>query len=131
MSSTSRCGGDRVANGEDTFPKDGLPSRPVHFTPEENEFWTLLLRQIPNELLRTVDAHQLQSLCENMAMRNKYYSTLKKDPLDKTVFSHWMRCVQQIARLSPVFGLGPIDRRRMKLGVQSGGDDADDWENES
>lgn len=130
MSATSRSGGDRVANGDDTFPKDGLPSRPSHFGKEENEFWTLLLGQLPNDLLRRVDAHQLQSLCENMAMRDKYYRELKNDPLDKTVFSHYMRCVQQIGRLSPVFGLGPIDRRRMKIAAPAEVDDVDNWENE-
>lgn len=130
MSSTSRCGGDRVANGEDSFPKDGLPSRPSHFTPKENEFWTMLLSQLPNDLLRRVDAHQLQSLCESMAQRDNYYALLRERPLDKTVFSHWMRCVQQIARLSPVFGLGPIDRRRMKVVTAEAIDDIDEWEND-
>lgn len=130
MVATNRSGGDRVANGQDTFPLDGLPSRPAHFDKDENEFWTLLLSQLPNELLRRVDAHQLQSLCENMAMRNKYYAELKRDPLDKTVFSHYMRCVQQIGRLSPVFGLGPIDRRRMKIDAKAADDDADEWETE-
>lgn len=63
-------------------------------------------------------------------MRDKYYAELQRDPLDKTVFSHYMRCVQQIGRLSPVFGLGPIDRRRMKIATAQPGDDADDWESE-
>lgn len=115
MSGTSRSGGDRVANGEDTFPKDGLPSRPAHFDREHNEIWTMLMSQIPNDLLRRVDAIQLQSLCESIVSRNKYYKLVGDDPLDKTAFSHWMRCTQQIQRLSPVFGLGPLDRRRMKL----------------
>lgn len=115
MAGTSRSGGDRVANGEDTFPKDGLPSRPAHFDKEHNECWTLLMSQIPNDLLRRVDAHQLQSLVENIVSRNVYYKLLCDDRLDKTVFSQWMRATQQIQRLSPIFGLGPLDRRRMKL----------------
>lgn len=111
----SRSGGDRVANGEDSFPNDGLPSRPTRFTKEENEYWTALLNQIPNEILRRVDCHQLATLCECMALRDKLYPQVNADLLDKTLFSHYMRTVQQIQRLSPVFGLGPIDRRRMKL----------------
>ena len=122
-------GGDRVANGTDTFPQDGLPSRPTRFDEAENQYWTTLLSQLPNEILRRVDAHQLTSLCESMAMRDKYYAELKKDPLDKTIFSHWMRCVQQIQRLSPVFGLGPIDRRRMKIEQQPEDDAAEEWSN--
>lgn len=115
MSGTSRSGGDRVANGDDTFPHDGLPSRPVRFSKDENEYWTTLLSQIPNELLRRVDSHQLSTLCECMALRDMLYPQVKADLLDKALFSHYMRAVQQIQRLSPVFGLGPIDRRRMKL----------------
>lgn len=130
MTATSRSGGDRVANGEDSFPRDGLPSRPSDFGEEHNKIWTQLMSQIPNELLRRVDAVQLQSLCENIVERNAYYKLLQKDRLDKTIFSHWMRCTQQIARLSPVFGLGPLDRRRMKLSGTQESDDADDWENE-
>lgn len=123
----TRSGGDRVANGEDTFPRDGLPSRPTHFDKDHNEVWTMLMGQIPNELLRRVDATLLQSLCENIVSRNAYYKLLLADRLDKTVFSHWMRSTQQIQRLSPVFGLGPIDRRRMKLAPQEEEDDAEEW----
>lgn len=127
MPGTSRSGGDRVANGEDTFPRDGLPSRPASFSVAENEYWTLLLDQIPNELLRRVDTHQLRTLCECMSLRDRLFATLTADPLDKTVFSHYMRTVQQIQRLSPVFGLGPIDRRRMKLANVQEEDNEDEW----
>ena len=130
MVATSRSGGDRVANGQDTFPKDGLPSRPAHFDGEHNEVWTQLMSQIPNDLLRRVDAIQLQSLVENIVSRNAYYKLLIDDRLDKTAFSHWMRATQQIQRLSPIFGLGPLDRRRMKLEQQGELDDIDEWENE-
>ena len=123
----SNSGGDRVANGEDTFPKDGLPSRPASFTKAENEYWTLLLSQLPNELLRRVDAHQLRSLCECMVMRDRYYQLLQAAPDDKTIFSHWMRSTQQIQRLSPVFGLGPLDRRRMKVAAEQEQDSVESW----
>jgi hypothetical protein len=127
MPGTSRSGGDRVANGQDSFPQDGLPSRPSTFSEAENKYWTSLLDQIPNELLRRVDCHQLRTLCECMALRDRLYKTLSNDPLDKTVFSHYIRTVQQIQRLSPVFGLGPIDRRRMKLEQQEP-EDEDEWQ---
>lgn len=126
MPGTSRSGGDRVANGADTFPRDGLPSRPETFSKQENVYWTSLLDQLPNEILRRVDSHQLRTLCECMALRDRLYKTLSVDPLDKTVFSHYMRTVQQIQRLSPVFGLGPIDRRRMKV-EQADESEDDDW----
>lgn len=115
MSGTTRSGGDRVANGEDTFPRDGLPSRPMGLSKPETEYWTQLLSQLPNEILRRVDVHQLRSLCECLAARDDYIKLLRDNRLDKDCFSHYMRTVQQIAKLSPVFGLGPIDRRRMKV----------------
>ena len=123
----ARSGGDRVANGSDSFPQDGLPSRPAAFSKAENEYWTTLLDQIPNDLLRRVDSHQLRTLCECMALRDKLYQLVADDPLDKTVFSHYLRTVQQIQRLSPVFGLGPIDRRRMKLEPQEE-ESHDEWQ---
>lgn len=130
MSGTARSGGDRVANGQDTFPRDGLPSRPEGMSKEENKFWTLLLNQIPNELLRRIDAHQLQSLCECMALRAVYIKQLRADPLDRNLLNAYLKAVTFIKQLSPVFGLGPIDRRRMKLDQQPQGDDADEWGNE-
>lgn len=60
-----------------------------------------------------------------MAMRDAIYPDLKADLLDKTLFSHYMRTVQQIQKLSPVFGLGPIDRRRMKIETEQ--EDEEDW----
>jgi len=126
MSGTSRSGGDRVANGEDTFPRDGLPSRPSHFDKEHNEVWTRSLSQIPNELLRRVDAEQLQSLVESIVSRNTYYQALLKNRADKETFSLWMRSMQNIQKLSPVFGLGPLDRRRMKLSTQQ--EDESEWD---
>lgn len=126
MAGTARSGGDRVANGQDSFPADGLPSRPSEFSKDENKYWTVLLGQLPNELLRRIDCHQLRTLCECMALRDRLYQLLTLDPLDKTVFSHYMRTVQQIARLSPIFGLGPLDRRRMKID-NAAKEEEEDW----
>lgn len=120
-------GGDRVANGQDTFPVDGLPIKPEAMPMDESVYWDTLMDQIPDEILRRVDAHQLVSVCESLASRDAYYAELVKDRLDKNVFSMWMRSVQAIERLSRVFGMAPIDRRRMKL---SGGTDEgseDEW----
>lgn len=125
----SHSGGDRVANGIDTFPRDGLPSRPSCFDRGENEYWTLLMRQIPNELLRRVDAHQLRTLCECLALRDKLLPVLKEAATIPNL-SSYLRVVQQIQRLSPLFGLAPLDRRRMKIGAVEESDAASDWENE-
>jgi hypothetical protein len=126
MSGTTRSGGDRVANGEDTFPRDGLPSRPMGLSKAETEYWTQLLSQLPNEILRRVDVHQLKSLCECLAARDDLVKLMRDDRLDKDAFSHYMRTIQMIAKLSPVFGLGPIDRRRIKLATAQE-DTEDEW----
>lgn len=120
-------GGDRVANGQDTFPVDGLPIKPESLGLDESVYWDTLIDQLPEEILRRVDAHQLLSLCEYLASRDAYYALIQKDRTDKDSFSMWMRSAQALERLSRVFGLGPIDRRRMKLAnVQDDGDD-DEW----
>lgn len=126
MAGSARSGGDRVANGDDTFPRDGLPSRPMGLSKPETEYWTQLLSQLPNEILRRVDVHQLRSLCECLAGRDELSAAWKANRADKDIFSIYMRTIQQIGRLSPVFGLGPIDRRRMKLAVVEESDD-EEW----
>lgn len=120
-------GGDRVANGQDTFPVDGLPIKPELMPDDESVYWDTLMDQIPHEILRRVDVHQMVSLCGYLADRDRCYKARLNDPTDKDAFSQWMRDCQAIERASRVFGLGPIDRRRMKLAnVQDDGDD-DEW----
>lgn len=130
MPGTSRSGGDRVANGQDTFPRDGLPSRPPGLSKEENTYWTLLLDQIPNELLRRVDVHLLRKVCECMSLGDLYIKQLHQDPLGRHTLNSYLKVTAVVKQLSPVFGLGPIDRRRMKLEQQQAGDDADEWSSE-
>lgn len=123
-------GGDRVANGQDFYPQDGLPSRPNTFSKAENEYWTLLMSQIPNDLLRRVDSHQLRTLCELLVLRDTLIPVVHKNPIHSALMSHYLRVVQQIQRLSPLFGLAPLDRRRMKMDAPADVDSADAWETE-
>lgn len=126
MVATNRSGGDRVANGSDSFPHDGLPSRPTDLTKDENKIWTQLMSQIPNDLLRRVDSHNLKTVCELIALKDRLGKAMKADPQDMRIVAKYLSTCQQINRLSSQYGLSPIDRRRMKLEKQEEESD-DEW----
>lgn len=127
MAGTNRSGGDRVANGQDTFPRDGMPSRPLDLTKEEQELWTVLMSQIPNEFLRRVDSHQIKTLCELLAAKDRVAKAMKNDPEDMRIVRTYINVSQQLNRLSALYGLSPLDRRRMKIETEQSGDDEDEW----
>lgn len=126
MPATSRSGGNRTAS-DDNFPFDGVPSRPSPWGKEENEVWTTLLAQIPPELLRRSDAYQLKILCELIVRERKLAEQCRMDALDHKANRSHLQVSQHICRLSTMFGLSPIDRRRIRLQPQKPQDDADEW----
>lgn len=128
MPGTSRSGGNRTS-GEDNFPQTGLPSRPTDWRKDESEVWTHLINQIPHELLRAVDSYQLKILCELIVREKALAKLLRDDPTDLPVNRAHLQVAQQISKLSAMFGLSPIDRRRIRLQPQVPDDDADDWAN--
>jgi phage terminase small subunit len=129
MASTSRCGGNRTAS-DDNFPIDGLPSRPSDWGKAENEVWTKLMAQIPHELLRTADSYQLAILCDLIVRERKLAKLVRDDVADLPTNRAHLQVSQQISRLSAMFGLSPIDRRRIRLNPQSPTDEAEEWANE-
>jgi phage terminase small subunit len=129
MSATGK-GGNRVSNGQDTFPRDGLPSRPMTLTDAETKVWTSLMSQIPNELLRRIDAVQLTTLCELIVEKDELGKLMKEQRGNLPLVRTYINTAQQINRSSAMFGLSPIDRRRMKLEQVDEQDDIADWENE-
>lgn len=126
MVATNRSGGDRVANGQDSFPQDGLPSRPMDLAKDEMEVWSQLIDQIPNDLLRRVDAHNLKTICELICLKDRLGKSMKSDPEDMRYVAKYLSACQQINRLSGQYGLSPIDRRRMKLEPQEA-EEQDEW----
>jgi hypothetical protein len=127
MVATNRSGGDRVANGEDTFPRDGLPSRPMDLTKDQSQIWSDLMSQLPNEILRRVDSHNLKTMVILLWTRDQLAKVVTGDPQDLRSIAKLVSVSQQINRLSGQYGLSPIDRRRMKLAQVDNSDDADDW----
>ena len=119
-------GGNRVA-GDDGFPIDGIPQRPGTFTDAETAYWVQLIDQLPSGLLRRIDSHQLRTLCECLSLRDQLSREVNANPLDKAAFSHYLRTVQQIQRLSSVFGLAPLDRQRMRLPSTEEHAEGEEW----
>jgi phage terminase small subunit len=128
MASTTRNGGNRTS-GQDNFPVDGMPSRPSDWGKEESAVWTKLMSQIPAELLRSNDAYQLKILCELIVREARLAKLLRDDATDLPTNRAHLQVAQQISRLSAMYGLSPIDRRRIRLQPQEPTDDGDDWAN--
>lgn len=126
MVATNRSGGDRVANGDDTFPRDGLPSRPMGLTKDQSQIWTDLMSQLPNELLRRIDTVNMKSLVITIWSRDKLAEAVTNDPSDLKVFTKFLAASQAIIRLSSMYGMSPIDRRRMKIAQQQ--EEESEWD---
>jgi len=121
MAGSSRSGGNRTSS-DDNFPIDGLPAKPANWGRDEGAVWAQLLRQIPAELLRRVDAFQLKILCELVVRETHLAAACRVDPLSTAMTRSHLQTAQQIGRLSAMFGLSPIDRRRIRLEPTSEGD---------
>ena len=115
-------GGNRVS-ADDPFDPDGPPSRPKSLDEAENRYWTLLSEQIPERLLRRVDAHQLENLVNLLAMRDRIARAIKDDPGDLKSGRLFLQVVAQIGKLSVLFGLSPIDRQRLRIKSEPTADD--------
>lgn len=126
MAGTNTSGGDRVANGADTFPKDGQPSRPMDLTKEQTAYWSELVNQIPTEMLRRVDTHKLKNVCVLLATRDRLVKELETDT-DLKCVSKLVLVINAIKGHSALFGMSPLDRRRIKLEPQEEEDDAEEW----
>lgn len=110
-------GGNRVS-GDDPFPADSGPIRPKSLDSDENRYWTLLIEQIPERLLRSADAHQLASLVALLAMRDRLAILIKSDPSDLKSGRLFIQTIQAVGKLSVAFGLAPIDRQRLRIGFE-------------
>jgi len=84
------------------------------------------MNQIPNDLLRRVDSHNLKTVCELIALKDRLGLSMKNDPEDMRIVAKYLSTCQQINRLSSQYGLSPIDRRRMKLDAKDEESD-DEW----
>lgn len=123
-----RSGGDRRSSGEDEFPDDGLPQMPREFSGNLAILWNQLLDQIPANLLRGVDAHQLRILCVTIDQEAQLEKQMQDDPLDLHAKRCFLQMAQHVSRLSAQFGLSPVDRQRLDFS-EPVEDDATEWAN--
>ena len=114
MAASSASGGDRTL-GRDGFEMDGLPSMPKRLNEQEQAIWGQLLEQLPPTLLRKIDTHQLATLVELLAMKDRLAGFVKADATDLKSTRLYIQTSQQINRLSAMFGLDPVSRARLKL----------------
>lgn len=129
MAGTSRSGGNRTSS-DDNFPQTGLPEMPKEFRrrgSEEGKIWKRLMGEIPAELLRKIDAYQIRVLCSLIAREATLATQCQMDPADLQMNRAHLAVVSQIARLSAMFGLSPIDRRRIRMRPPEVQSDADEW----
>jgi hypothetical protein len=126
MPGTSRSG-RRPVFGGDCLPSDGRPELPAGSSPAFSAKWKALLEQLPPGVLRRVDGHLLRVLVALLVQSEELESSIEAEPNDLKLRRCFHQTVQQIARLSPMFGLSPLDRRRMKLEADTPGDDAEEW----
>lgn len=125
-----RSGGDRKTQSGDMFPRDGLPKPPKGMTKDERETWKQLLGQLPAEMLRGVDCHQLATLAECIVAKRRLKRAIDKDPLDLHLHRAWLQTAQHLDKLSRLFGLTPKDRQSIKF-EKVVHDDATEWMNDN
>ncbi len=72
--------------------------------------WKELLDQIPLQVLRRVDVHELRILSELRALSDALSATVATDPADHKAARLPLPTAQQIHRLNACFGLTSADR---------------------
>jgi phage terminase small subunit len=65
-----------------------------------------------------------------LVKKDEIAELMRSEPLNLPLVRAFANVAQQINRCSAMFGMSPIDRRRMKIETAAVGDDIDDWENE-
>lgn len=124
----NRSGGGRPAeSGLDAFPYHGPPEPHGDMSDAERKVWAMLLHEIPEEVLRKLDAFLLSTLCECIVTCRQLQARIRRDPTDSKITSTYLKYAAMVDKLSAKFGLSPVDRRRMRLEPPEEPDDADAW----
>jgi hypothetical protein len=99
----------------------------MDLTKDQSQIWSDLMSQLPNEILRRIDSHNLKTMVILLWTRDQLAKVITNNSQDLRSIAKLVSVSQQINRLSGQYGLSPIDRRRMKLAQVDNSDDADDW----
>ncbi len=117
-------GGDRSVQFDKTKP-NGLPSKPVDLG-AAGDVWDELVSMLEPGILRRVDCFQLQSLAQLIVQSRLLASQALSDPSDPKKNRSWLSTVDQVRKLSALFGLSPMDRSRLKVDPSS--DEPDEFD---
>ena len=77
--------------------------------------WDGLLEQIPEGILRSVDAIQLETLTKLIVQGRALSQMAMANPADVAGNRAWMSNADLVRKLSACFGLSPSDRKRLKI----------------
>jgi hypothetical protein len=107
------------ATGQDGTAADGPPDVPVGISAGGRAKWFSLMDQVPVDILRQVDQHQLRMLAELLALADTYQAKVAADPMDHKTVRLLLQVAQQVSRLSAAYGLAPSDRKRLNIATGS------------
>lgn len=120
----NRSGGNRVLSGDRTR-KDGMPELPSGESEQVVSKWRELIAHIDPGILRRADCHMLLSLCRLLVEADELTAVIASDPANDRLRRLRLAVVDRVSRLSPAFGLSPMDRARLKTDPDhSAGNDA-------
>ena len=94
---------------------DGLPTKPSGLEDAVSKVWDDLICQIPPNILRKVDAFQLESLAQLLVQSRAMAKLAMADPSDVSKNRAWLSTVDLVRKLSACFGLSPSDRKRLAI----------------
>ena len=117
-------GGDRSVQIDKTTP-NGLPSKPVDLG-AAGDVWDELVSMLEPGILRRVDCFQLQTLAQLIVQSRMLANQALSDPSDPKKNRSWLSTVDQVRKLSALFGLSPMDRSRLKIDPSS--DEPDEFQ---
>ena len=113
--------------GQDRTAPDGPPEVPVGISAAARAKWFDLMDQIPLDILRQVDQHQLRMLSELLALADAYQAKVAADPMDHKTARLLLQVAQQVSRLSAAYGLAPNDRKRLNIADPTEPDEFQQW----
>lgn len=108
--------------------KDEGPIKPSDLAPNVSVIWDHLRTQIHSRLLHAEDVHQLRNLAELIAQSRALSREAMANPHELRLTRTWLSVVDQVRKLSALFGLSPGGRSRLKFGTsESENDPFQEW----
>lgn len=102
---------------------DAGPVKPSDLSRDVSVMWDHLLTQIDSRVLLAEDVHQLRNLAELIVQAKALSKEAMANPYELRLTRTWLSVVDQVRKLSALFGLSPGGRSRLKLGTSEFEDD--------